>query len=101
MKHYIFIFILTLCIVSCGQHSKYRETLVKVEALMVEHPNSALVVLQDIDTAMLQSAEDKALYALLYTQAEDKNYIDNADDSKIRFAVDYYKMQKRFIGFIN
>ena len=58
---------------------------------MVEHPDSALSVLQDIDTAMLQSVEDKALYALLYTQAEDKNYIDNTDDSKIRISVDYYK----------
>lgn len=76
---------------ACNRHSEHWETLTQAESLMVEHPDSALNVLQNIDTTMLQSVEDKALYALLYTQAEDKNYIDNADDSIIRIAVDYYK----------
>ncbi|MBQ3259484.1 MAG: tetratricopeptide repeat protein, partial [Alistipes sp.] len=62
-----------------------------MESLMSERPDSALVVLQGIDTTQFHSAEDKALYTLLYTQAEDKNYIDALDDSKISIAVEYYK----------
>lgn len=77
--------------VACGQHSKHWETLTQVESFMEERPDSALTVLLGIDTTQLYSAEDKALYGLLYTQAEDKNYIDTSDDLKINSAVDYYK----------
>ena len=76
---------------ACDQHSKYWETLTQVESYIGERPDSVLKVLQGIDTIQLHSAEDKALYALLYTQAEDKNYIDALDDSKISIAVDHYK----------
>lgn len=58
---------------------------------MNENPDSAYVLLQSVDTLTLTNAADKALYSLLYVQAEDKNYINNTDDSKIRIAVDYYK----------
>ncbi len=91
MKQYITIIVLILWIVACDQHSKYWETLTQVESYIEERPDSALVVLQGIDTTQFHSAEDKALYALLYTQAEDKNYIDAPDDSKISIAVEYYK----------
>lgn len=91
MKQYITIIILVLWIVACDQHSKYWETLTQVESYIGERPDSVLKVLQGIDTIQLHSAEDKALYALLYTQAEDKNYIDALDDSKISIAVDHYK----------
>jgi tetratricopeptide (TPR) repeat protein len=33
----------------------------------------------------------RAYYALLYTQAQDKNYIDEVNDSLISVAVDYYR----------
>ena len=91
MKHYITVIILTLCVVACGRHSKHWETLAQVESYIEERPDSALKVLQGMDTTQFHSAESKVLYALLYTQAEDKNYIDYTDDSKIRIAVDYYK----------
>ena len=91
MKQYIAFILLALCMVACGQHSKHWETLTQVESFMEERPDSALTVLLGIDTTQLHSAEDKALYGLLYTQAEDKNYIDTSDDLKISSAVDYYK----------
>lgn len=62
----------------------HNETLMSVEQLMSDQPDSALNVIQDIDTTTLRSAADKALYALLCVQAEDKNYIDSKDASMIQ-----------------
>lgn len=69
----------------------HNETLMSVEQLMSDQPDSALNVIQNIDTTTLRSAADKALYALLYVQAEDKNYIDSKDVSMIQTAVNFYK----------
>ena len=91
MKQYIITIIFALCLASCSQHSKHWGTLAQVESFMEERPDSALTILQGIDTTQLHSSEDKALYDLLYTQAKDKNYIDTSDDLKISSAVDYYK----------
>lgn len=80
MKQYIITIILALCLGSCGQHSKHWETLAQVESYIEESPDSALIIQREMDTTQLYSTEEMALYALLYTQTEDKNYI----DSKIR-----------------
>ena len=80
MKQYIITIILVLCLGSCSHHSKHWETLVQVESLMVEKSDSVLIIQREMDTTQLYSTEEMALYALLYTQTEDKNYI----DSKIR-----------------
>ena len=80
MKQYIITIILALCLASCSQHSKHWETLTKAESLMVEKSDSALIIQREMDTTQLYSTEEMALYALLYTQTENKNYI----DSKIR-----------------
>lgn len=58
---------------------------------MNENPDSAYVLLQSLDTLTLTNAADKALYSLLYVQAEDKNYIDSTNVYMIQTAVDYYK----------
>lgn len=62
----------------------------KVEQIMVIHPDSALLYLRALDKSALKGEEIKAKYALLYSQALDKNYIDLTNDSIIRIAVDYY-----------
>lgn len=94
MKQYIITIIFALCLASCSQHSKHWETLTKAESLMVEKPDSALIVLRGMDTTQLRSTEEMALYALLYTQAEDKNYIDSKDAAMIQTAVNFYKDSK-------
>lgn len=55
-------------------------------------PDSALGILDSIDASAL-SRPDRALYALLYSRALDKNYIDVADDSLILIAEDYYRTE--------
>lgn len=59
------------------------------EELMESSPDSVLVLLSD---PALRPGTDrqKALYALLLTQARHKNYIDETNDSLIATAVDYF-----------
>lgn len=92
--HNIHSFVITVflfTIFGCSQTMHYNETLMSVEQLMSVQPDSALNVIQNIDTVTLRSAADKALFALLYVQAEDKNYIDSKDVSMIQTAVNFYK----------
>ena len=57
---------------------------------MEEYPDSALHILESIESQQLTVHADRAYYALLLTQARDKNYIVQTDDSLIRTAVQYY-----------
>ena len=58
---------------------------------MNEYPDSALAVLNAISPDEMGQNSTRAHYALLYTQAQDKNYIDETNDSLISVAVDYYR----------
>ena len=57
---------------------------------MQSRPDSALCILQDISMEKLTTQADSAYYVLLLTQARDKNYVVQTDDSLIRYAVAYY-----------
>ena len=91
MKHYISIIVLAIFLFSCNGHSKHWETLSQVESYIEERPDSALVVLEQINLSELSGKEEKAKYAVLYTQAKDKNYIDEKDLKLISEAKDYYE----------
>lgn len=75
---------------SCRQSGSIHAELQRAETLMSEYPDSSLQIIYGIDTLALTNQSDIALYSLLRTQAEDKNYIDAEDDSRILRAVDYY-----------
>ena len=57
---------------------------------MINHPDSSLNILEKIRIERVRGRKNKAKYALLYSQALDKNYIDVESDSIIRVARDYY-----------
>lgn len=75
---------------SCGRQ-EVTAVLDRAETFMQEQPDSSLHLLRALDGARIPGASHKARYALLYSQALDKNYIDVDNDSLIRVAVDYYK----------
>ena len=82
-----------ITIVSCNDARKsetYR-LLEDVDSYIEARPDSALAVLEGIDKSELTSKELEAKYALLLSQALDKNYIDLQSDSIIAPAVNYYK----------
>lgn len=89
---FIGIIVIFFCFpIGCNRPISENSTLISAEQLMNENPDSAYVLLQSLDTLTLTNAADKALYSLLYVQAEDKNYIDSTNVYMIQTAVDYYK----------
>ncbi len=87
----IFIISVTLLLTSCDEKGhKIDAAMDKAESIMNTHPDSALHLLQEIDTTGLQKAR-MARFALLLTKAENKNYIISNNDSLIINAVNYYK----------
>lgn len=64
----------------------------KAESYMESYPDSALLLLNQIPNPERLHGQQLADYALLLTQARDKNYLDSLQsDSLIKIAVDYYK----------
>lgn len=96
LKVSIFIGILLLCLISYSCRRKEKivaSTLAKVEVLNSVHPDSALFLLQNLNINN-EDVSLKAKYALLFTQAEDKNYILHTNDSLINIAVNFYDSVK-------
>ena len=82
--------VLAICLFSCTSHSKHWETLAQVESYIEDRPDSALSVLERIDASELSGREEMARYALLYSMALDKNYIDTTTFDVLQPAIDYY-----------
>lgn len=61
------------------------------DSLMVNRPDSALDILENLSLAQLTSPYEQAEYALLLTQAYHKNAIPLTSDSLILSAVNYFK----------
>ncbi len=55
--------LLAFTLFACNKHTGTEALLSKVELQMDEHPDSALILLQELDTKQLTSADEKALYA--------------------------------------
>ena len=60
------------------------------EQLMEEHTDSAWNILSGIDTTQLRQGEEKALYNLLYAQAQYKLYMPIRNDSLLDYSEVYY-----------
>ena len=88
---------------ACTDKQGLADTLHRAEALMNEYPDSALQLLRALPVADMHQAGNRARYALLYSQALDKNYIDETNDSLINIAVDYYRhtddVRSKFLSF--
>ena len=90
MRHRVLLYLLlvaALC-VGCGDAPSMRQ-LQELEARVNNAPDSVLAVLTATD--MPRWGEARALHALLTVQAQDKSYIDVADDSLISVATRYYE----------
>lgn len=83
--------LLLLCAMGCGNHTAVKGVLDSAEAIMNERPDSALVLLENIDSAAVRGRATAARYSLLLSMALDKNVIDTADISIILPAVRYYE----------
>lgn len=83
--------LLLALLTACNDPKPVTDALHRAETLMNEHPDSALAVLNTLSPDAMGKNRTRAHYALLYTQAQDKNYIDETNDSLITVATDYYR----------
>lgn len=90
-KHILYLLLVWVAMIACNDPKHVTDTLHRAEALMNEHPDSALTLLKSVSPDEMGQNSTRAHYALLYTQAQDKNYIDETNDSLISVAVDYYR----------
>lgn len=86
----IILFLVAFLLLACTARQSNNKQLIWADSLMRSLPDSALSVLQNIPTQEFTSPADSAYYALLLTQARDKNYVVQVDDSLIRYAVAHY-----------
>lgn len=79
-----------MTLISCDWHSEVWNELNQAEQLMGTKPDSALTIIERIDTSALKGEEEAARYALLKSMALDKNYIDTTTFDILQPAIDYY-----------
>lgn len=89
--HTYIILLICLCMIGC---SLTPNELKRAEKLMKTSPDSALTVLKGVRPTQLINPADKALYALLMSQALDKNAIEVLSDSLISIATNYYNAKE-------
>lgn len=94
LRFFVVIGVSLLFLFSCVARQESPQLLC-ADSLMSSQPDSALSLLKSIISPQKLSRSDKALYALLLTQARHKNYVTLDDDSLIRTAVDYYGSEKK------
>ena len=97
MKRYVTLYVMplllaTLCM-GCGGHGHMRQ-LERLEAQLDTAPYVVRLALDSIPLASL-SDEERALYAILRTQADYKCYVPLTTDSLIRYATDYYNRNRK------
>jgi len=99
----LYLLLSLLLLTGCNDPKHVTDALIRAEALMNEHPDSAWTVLNAISPDEMGQNRTRARYALLYTQAQDKTYRDETNDSLISVAVDYYRdtddVRRKFLSY--
>ncbi len=77
-------------LLSCMRNPEADSLMDHAEAIIEEHPDSALALMQSLNGLKLSHRAQNARRALLLSLAMHKNYIDVTDDSLISIADNYY-----------
>lgn len=99
IKRNFIIIIISILLSACTKKENASQQallleLVQAEAVMYEHPDSALGVLQGMKVPAVSDKLQNATWALLTVQAKYKNYKEElADSTLINIAYDYFMKQ--------
>lgn len=85
----LFYILISLFFISCAKKQTATQ-LAQADSLMISKPDSAFSILKSISPDDVCGIEQNAYYALLYTQAQYKNFNSIKNDSLINIAVNYY-----------
>ena len=84
--------LIILSLLSCTDRRDVGSLILdRAESLMNERPDSALALIESIDTIRLRGRSAKARWSLLHTMSLDKSYQDISDTSLLASAVAYYE----------
>ncbi len=78
---------------SCSGND-YDPRLLRAERVIFERPDSSISILDSISISDFDRQSDRALYAMLVTEALEKLHLRPTDDSLIAIATDYYDHHK-------
>ncbi|WP_294476767.1 lipopolysaccharide assembly protein LapB [uncultured Bacteroides sp.] len=93
---YAAFFLISVLSISCnGDSETLSTTFSKIENCIETYPDTALYLLNSICYPEKLHGKSQADYALLMTQAMDKNYMKFRSDSLIALALNYYTLVKR------
>lgn len=90
---YLIMLILSISFISCSCTHNNVNPLSQADSLMQSRPDSALNILRSVMQPESMNEENRAMYALLLTQAMDKNHLPHTNDSLIRIAVKFYQQE--------
>lgn len=93
MKHfsvtYLWLVACMALMVACSSREALR-SMERAEQLLEDAPEEALRVMEGVDGEALRTEEDRARYALVYSEAYYYNYIDVDVDTLTQSIMDYY-----------
>ncbi len=92
--HLLVFGVVSIGVCGCSFGQKYDERLEHADEIMEEFPDSALAILERVDTASLRSNDDVMLNWLLYAQARVKNDKDTIIDLAQKGVTNYFKSKK-------
>ena len=99
----LFVFLSVLLLGACRQ-SETDRILSQADRMYELYPDSAYLLLKDLNPEKLINPKQQARYALLYTKAQYKNYVDAPNDSLISIAADYYELhgsdEEKFYAYL-
>ena len=99
----LYLLLSLLLLTDCNDPKHVTDALNHAEVLMNEYPDSAWTVLNALSPDEMGQNRTRARYVLLYTQAQDKTYRDETNDSLISIAVDYYRntddVRRKFLSY--
>lgn len=95
MRHFVPIWIVLL-LAGCGhgENRRAEEVVSEAAGLLYGSPDSALRLIERIDPGKISRRSTRARYALVYSAALDKNYVDVDRDSLISIAWRYYENRR-------
>lgn len=90
MKHLALLFLI-LSLSSCSRYKQANDIIDKAEAIVSHHPDSALLLLQSIHEPEALTDSLRAKFWLVNGQAHYNSNRSTAEDSLLKYALDYYK----------
>ena len=91
-RKFILFYLSIICLFSCT--APYPNTILRVENIIKEYPDSALTILDSLSESITKESQSaKMYYYLLLTEARDRCYVPHTSDSLMLSVTDYYERE--------